>query len=207
MCVSGGRRRWGGWPTGRRPWPTAFELAHDPDLGPGQAARMRLEAGDLAGYRKECEKLLASHADTKSVGTAAATAWTCVLAPEAVADPAPVVKLAETALAGRPDDPAALTTLGAALYRTGQFEPAAQRLEEATAARPGLAPAWFLLALVRERLGKMDEAKTALATGEARMDGSTEARADPPPLSWQQRVEWQALRREAEEALAAKQPR
>ena len=116
-----------------------------------------------------------------------------MLAPEAVADPAPVVKLAETALAGRPDDPAVLTTMGAALYRAGQFEPAAKRLKEAVEARPGMAAAWFLLALAQQRLGQTDEAKTALAKGVARMDGSTEARADPPPLSWRQRVEWQAL--------------
>ena len=58
----------GHWDRAAADLATAFELAHDPDLGPGQAARMRLEAGDLPGYRKECEKLLAITRTRKASG-------------------------------------------------------------------------------------------------------------------------------------------
>ncbi len=194
----------GQWDLATADLATAFELARDPDLGPGQVARWRLGAGDLPGYRHACEKLLTDHGDAKNAGVAAATAWTCVLAPGAVSDYTPVVHLAETALAGRPDDPDIMTTMGAALYRSGQLEPASKQLEAAVQARPGLAAAWFLLALTRQRQEQTDAAKASLEKGVVRMDGSAEVGTNPPPLSWRQRVEWRALRREAEDALGVK---
>jgi tetratricopeptide (TPR) repeat protein len=88
-----------------------------------------------------------------------------VLAPDAVAEFKTPVRLAEAALAGYPGSGKArsdvLKTLGAVLYRTGQFEEAIRRLDESIQIRGdgGDPRAFAFLALAHHRLGHRDEAE------------------------------------------------
>ena len=124
-----------------------------------------LEAGNRAGIRRACEDLLKRFGKTTDPAQANSVAWSCVLAPDAVADHEAPVRLAEAALAGHPERGRqrsdVLKTLGAALYRAGRFEEAIRRLDESIQTRgDGGDPKGFaFLALAHHRLGHRDEAK------------------------------------------------
>src|SRR5262249_9788382 len=57
-------------------------------------ALLRLQLGDRAGYAGACAALVKRFDSTKSAYVANAVAWTCALAPEALADLKPAVGLA-----------------------------------------------------------------------------------------------------------------
>jgi tetratricopeptide (TPR) repeat protein len=92
-------------------------------------------------------------------------ATACVMGAEATADPGAPVRLAEIAVQGADGENKAnaLNTLGAALYRAGQYHEAIRRLEEAVQARGGAEASipddWEFLALTHHRLGHRDEAR------------------------------------------------
>src|SRR5262249_12254247 len=108
-------------------------------------SRARAYQGDAAGYRRACSQLVAA----KQFKEAAAALLTtqvrvCVLAPDALADPQQVVQLAERAFT---QDKTALgrNTLGAALYRAGQWQQAVEVLDQNAGA--GAAFDWLFLAM------------------------------------------------------------
>jgi WD40 repeat protein/predicted Ser/Thr protein kinase len=120
------------------------------------------------GYRDrlawECFDLLERFHQTTDPALANSIAWTCVLAPGAVAGSDAPVRLAEMALkySDDPDQKAViLNTLGAALYRAGRFELAILRLEGAISDRNGEEEPqdWPFLAMAHHRLGHHDEAR------------------------------------------------
>jgi Flp pilus assembly protein TadD len=155
-------------------------------------ALLRLYRADEKGYRQACAALLERWGSAKDPGILNSVAWTCALAPKAVADLSPVVRLAEKAVAGRPNDSGILNTLGAILYRAGRCEEAVKRLKEAIAKSPtkkGTALDWLFLALAQQKLGRTAEAKTCLA----RAGEFLKAKGIP----WDQRLELQVLHREA----------
>jgi Flp pilus assembly protein TadD len=86
-----------------------------------------------------------------------------VLARSAVTDTEAPVRLAEIAVKGFPAEAkdVALNTLGAALYRAGQFEDAIRRLEEGIKLRRGVEEPqdWPVLAMTHHHLGHRDEAR------------------------------------------------
>jgi tetratricopeptide (TPR) repeat protein len=124
-----------------------------------------LEAGNSAGIRRACEDLLKRFGKTNDPAQANSVAWSCVLAPDAVADFKAPVRLAEAALAGHPgrgrERSDVLKTLGAALYRADLFEEAIRRLDESIQIRGdgGDPRAFAFLALAHHRLGHRDEAE------------------------------------------------
>jgi hypothetical protein len=164
-----------------------------------------LEARNTAGVRRACEGLLNRFGNTTDPVQADRVAWYCVLAPDAVADPAALVRLAETAVAGQPERGTAgsdvLKTLGAALYRAGRFAEATRRLDESIQTRgDGGDPRGFaFLALAHHRLGHHDEAKRWLdKLGASRpKEGFDFCRQD---------MEMRILHREAEALIAASRP-
>jgi WD40 repeat protein len=119
--------------------------------------------GNKAGVRRACENLLKRCGSTTDPAQAHLVAWSCVLAPDAVADFKAPVRLAEAALAGYPgkgrERSDVLKTLGAALYRAGQFEEAIRRLDESIQIRGdgGDPRAFAFLALAHHRLGHRDD--------------------------------------------------
>ena len=125
-----------------------------------------LAAGDSNGYQQACGEILYRFAIANQPEQAEDTVWSCVLAPDALTDFAEVLKLAEAVADSRPRDFVALSALGAAQYRAGDFDKAAQQLVEAQAAytpaddvRQPLAANWIFLAMAHERLGHASEAK------------------------------------------------
>jgi WD40 repeat protein/tetratricopeptide (TPR) repeat protein len=141
-----------------------YHKAADLGAGPGELseyAQGRLRAGDTGEYRRACAVLLDAFGRTRDPAAAITIVWTCVLAPDAVPDPARAVELAECALAGAPANPAYFTMLGAALYRAGQFDAAIARLNEANGAPGGAGNQvnWLFLAMAHLRLGHTDEAQ------------------------------------------------
>jgi len=94
--------------------------------------RVRLAVGDSKGYRKACEDLLERFGQTDDPDTAHSVAWTLTVVPNATTDFDRPLRLAEKAVVGAPKNFAHLGTLGAALYRAGQFDVAVERLNKAT---------------------------------------------------------------------------
>jgi Flp pilus assembly protein TadD len=154
-------------------------------------ALLRLHLSDEKGYRQVCAALIkrwGSFADPHTLNT---VAWTCALAPNAVADLRPVVRLAEKAVV--------LTTLGAILYRASRYEEAVMRLKKVITrgrTKKGLAFAWLFLALAQQELGQSAEAKSCLAKAGELMKVTG--------MAWDQRLALQVLHREAEAMVKAK---
>jgi tetratricopeptide (TPR) repeat protein len=161
--------------------------------------RALLEASDVAGARRACEDLLkrSANATTTDLALANNVVWSCVLTPDAVADPGAPVRLAEAALklhlvTGR-EGGDRLRILGAALYRAGQFAEAIRSLGESHQYRgdDGDPRGFAFLALAYHHLGHREEAKRWLGKLVAYRP------KEGPDLSWDD-VEIRILRREAE---------
>jgi tetratricopeptide (TPR) repeat protein len=107
--------------------------------------------------------------------------------------------LAESAVGKLPEDQAALSALGRALYRCKRFEECIKRLNEAMAKTEnseGTAWEWFFLAMAHHRLGHTAEAQKWWAQAD---DWSSENLKDQ---DWSTRAVMRLLREEAKAALA-----
>jgi WD40 repeat protein/serine/threonine protein kinase/tetratricopeptide (TPR) repeat protein len=171
-------------------------------------AMLYLRDGNQGGYRQICADMLERFGE--------AAAWTCSLTRRYGADPARIVRLAETLLAKSSRDHWHVNQLGAALYRAGRFEEAVQRLTEANelTCHPyytNRLHTWFFLAMAHHRLGHADEARRWLDKG---IQGTEEALKSPAarvgkaenangliPPNWNRRLTLQLLRREAEQLI------
>ena len=156
---------------------------------------LMLNQGDRAGLRHACSDLLARYGSTTNPNTANTVAWSCVLAPDVVADRATPVRLAETALAAFPpaQKPIVMNTLGAALYRAGRFSESLHWLNEGIKMRGGqsLPQDWAFLALAHHQLGHRAEALRWL-------DRFKTYRANQNPNAFWDELEIRVLRSEAE---------
>jgi tetratricopeptide (TPR) repeat protein len=181
-----------------------FDLAH-----------AHLAGGDIDGYRRACTRLLRDFGRRNYPHLANAVAWTCILAPEAVADREAVVRWAWVAVKAASKNSqkhAVLNTLGAATYRAGRFEEAIGHLNEAMKALPepgglrsqvdgpargkgssgpaagGNAFDWLFLAMAHHRLGHAVEARQWLDKAVAAIDRATQA--PPDGSSSGSRINW-----------------
>jgi WD40 repeat protein/tetratricopeptide (TPR) repeat protein len=160
----------------------AYALTQEPQRRIALMALLPLAAGDRDGYRRVCRELLNQHGTTDDMSVALWVASACVLTPDAVADWAPVVRLAEKAVTDRPRSAAALTTFGAALLRAGRADEADAQLRSAVAIDGDAPLAALYLALADRKRGQNATAgRPAANTG---------------PLSWQQQEELKVLRAE-----------
>jgi tetratricopeptide (TPR) repeat protein len=175
-------------------------------------AHVRLAMDNHAAYRQACADLLAHLGPEDGPNSAASVAWTCVLAPNAVADREALVRLAEQVFKGAenfPDPHRYLQTLAAASYRAGRFEEAVKHLDAGMAAHGkwGDAADWLLLALAHQRLGHADEARNWLDKAVRWLDASTQDKPADNTLGshidWETWLALRVLRREAEEVLGA----
>jgi WD40 repeat protein len=163
--------------------------------------RSLVAAGDDAGVRHACEELLKKPQDSVYTMQTPNIAWSCALAPDAVADHEAPVRLAESYLATHPEERGerksdGLNGLGAALYRGGRYEEAIHRLNEGIQARGdgGDPRAFAFLAMAHHRLGHRNEAQhwlDNLAAYQPRTGANS---------SWED-VEIHILRREAESLI------
>jgi Flp pilus assembly protein TadD len=170
--------------------------------GWSEAAMLRWRAGDRAGHRKQCEDLLARFGTTKDADQANTVAWLCVRVPGAVPDLSQPLRLIEDAVKQRPKDTNCLGTLGLALYRAGRHDEAARRLEETVRGQGEEVslPDWLALAMAYHKTGRAADARKWLAKAAATMDKGEYLKT----LTWEQRLEAQYLRQEAEETLKKK---
>jgi tetratricopeptide (TPR) repeat protein len=173
-------------------------------------AHVRLGMGDHAAYRQACADLLAHLGPEAGPRSSDHVAWTCVLAPNAVADREPVMRLAEQTLklAGNDSDRHSyLQTLAAATCRASRFEEAVKHLDAGIAAhsKGGNPLDWLLLALAHQRLGHADLEQTWRDKAVRWLDASTQDKpadgAFGSRIDWQTWLALQVLRREAEEEL------
>jgi serine/threonine protein kinase/WD40 repeat protein len=134
-----------------------------------------LGAGKVGDYRKACADMLGRYKDTRECGAAWLTAWTCALGPDAVADWAPVLRLAEKARAGAPANRQSYLAVGAVLYRMGRLEEAISHFRAPVPAdhtQNPSSPAYvsFFLAMAHHRLGNKEEARRWLGRAVAQSD-------------------------------------
>jgi Flp pilus assembly protein TadD len=169
-----------------------------------------LGAGDPGAYGKACTGLLKEYGHTNDPDTGNTVAWTCVLSADASVDWKRCVALAEKAVASQTDRHAYLNTLGAALYRAGDYATAVSRLEEADRAygKGGYAADWLFLAMSHHRLGNARESRQWLNKAVSWIDQEEQKleAGDKPPRSWQRRLELRLLRQEAETLIGGETP-
>jgi tetratricopeptide (TPR) repeat protein len=182
----------------------------------GSCARIRLEAGWLDEYRRDCAEMIERFGRTDKAGEANSVAWACVLAPDALPQWPKAIALAEKAVGDDPRSADYAQTLGAVLYRAGRLPDAIQRLTEADRlvtdpsdpnSRPSPAPTWFFLAMAHHRLGHEDEARKWFDKAAAWTDKALQAdRVAGPRLPWKRRATLKLLRAEAETLLKQRTP-
>jgi WD40 repeat protein/serine/threonine protein kinase/tetratricopeptide (TPR) repeat protein len=163
-------------------------------------ALLRLREGDMDGYRRACVTLMEQNpsAAQDRVHRAYLTAWTCVLSANSGIKGDRLVDLAKKAVEHEPGDADYLCTLGAALFRAGDLKSAARRLNEAQAIH-GLRPCsreWLWLSLVHQRLGSPGQARKWFEKAMSSLHAP-----DAAALPWEQRVQLDLLRREAERLI------
>src|SRR5262249_49502785 len=118
------------WQKAAAAFERATTLKPDYPLAWYNLALAELQRGDRAGYREVCSRMHETFGRSASADAAFWTAWTCVLAPDAIADCTKLVELAARANADGSKKCDVMNILGAALYRAGRFEEAAGRLAE-----------------------------------------------------------------------------
>jgi tetratricopeptide (TPR) repeat protein len=175
-------------------------------------ALAQLRLGDKAGYRATCKALVDLPVQSWDDVMRSRPIWPLCLAPDALDDMSRLVKRAEefvadTSLKNRHFG---LYVLGAALYRAGDYERAAQRLEESIDAYPSR-PAFgcdtinyqlLLLAMTRWNQGREDEARKLLAEAQSAVDKELQFSS----TSWIRRTSLELLRSEAEALIDKEKP-
>jgi WD40 repeat protein/tetratricopeptide (TPR) repeat protein/tRNA A-37 threonylcarbamoyl transferase component Bud32 len=162
-----------------------------------QKAVAQLGAGRPDAYRATCAEMLRRF---RTDGGAARALYACV--PHPGGDPAALAAQAEAARLGAGYE----RILGAVQYRTGRFAEAVGSFREAEAkGSRERAWDWLFLAMAHHRLGDREKARAYLARAADWID-EAERREQPGEGSrlwygWSERVEVQALRREAEDLL------
>jgi tetratricopeptide (TPR) repeat protein len=174
-------------------------------------ALVQAAVGESKQYRASCRTVLDCFEKSDDREILNQVAWACAVAPEAVDDYERVVELTDRAVAGV-DQPMhhLQNTRGAVLYRAGRHEEALRQFEAAVADhwKGGTAWDWFFLAMVNHKLGNRDDAQAWLDKAVDWMDEAPELRlsgADEdqtgPLFDWDQQLELEILRREAEALL------
>jgi tetratricopeptide (TPR) repeat protein len=164
-------------------------------------ALLRLHNGDAAGYRRACAALMERQEKRGDTRTAFLTAWAGSLSGDSGVNGERLVELARRAVTHEPRDADYVCTLGAALFRAGELDAAARRLNEALhlRSRRDSAHEWLWLALVRCRMGLTVEARQWLDKAIPLIE--KQARTADPSTPWVRQLQLALLRREAEQRL------
>jgi uncharacterized protein HemY len=129
------------------------------------------------------------------------------LAPKAVDDFQPCIRLAQRAVEQDPDNPDFHRALGAILYRAGDYDAAINALAEAIRQRgdKGSWQDWLFLAMAHHQLGHSDDAKKWLEKADKLMkeDAATKAKRaeEIGPSFWYHQLELELLHAEAESII------
>jgi tetratricopeptide (TPR) repeat protein len=166
-------------------------------------ALIKLRLGDKAGYQATCQELRDLPIDKLMGLTKSRPIWTPSIGPDALGDMGPQVTRAEDYYANSTevDQHFRLYVLGAAHFRAGQYQQAAQRLEESIAAFPArTSPATdslnyhkLFLAMTHWHLGAADEARRLLVETLPEVDKELKS----PASGWNRRATLELLSAEA----------
>jgi tetratricopeptide (TPR) repeat protein len=152
----------GDWAKASADFAKASELKDAPAYLFRYRALLCLRSGDTDGYRKICTRMLERGLNSGD------TVWTCVLAPNAVADPIEMASRLENSmimdLIKYLKHHHSAMELGAVFYRAGRYDDAAKMLTQASEMNPGpyrsnMICTWFFLAMTHYRLGHPQEAR------------------------------------------------
>ncbi len=164
-----------------------------------------VRAGDRDGYRKACARALEAFGRTEDPGRGADVAICLVTAPGALNDLAPVLRLAQQAVAASPGRSYYQHTLALTYYRLDRFKDALQALDQADTADP----TWsfrvcsdLVRAMAEHKLGHADAARQALAKAARWFDAEVKRKPPSPFGPWTTPYWWnypyfEALRQEA----------
>jgi serine/threonine protein kinase/Flp pilus assembly protein TadD len=188
-------------------------------------ALLRLYVGDADGYRQVCRRMRERFSGTQNPLLATEVIRTCILAPDADADLAPLVDLAQHAMDHSRGSWYGLYLLGVAQYRAGQYEPTVRRLRESLLGHPDCAAralSYPVLAMAHHRLGQTAEARQALDAAAEAIDRWTRDRYQNQeeknwihdlgataswPIDWWDWLECQFYYREARVLIDGSPPR
>jgi WD40 repeat protein len=179
----------------------------DPE-GQYRRALLCLGREDNEGYRKICEQLTAKLGQLSDANAINSAIWTCLLFPDALPDMTPLVRAGEQLLASGQRSSAMLNTLGITYYRAGEYDAAIEHLEAAVKAERGEGTPWdwLFLAMAHHRLGHGDDARKWHEQAIGWIDRETNEKTQRTAgvrLGWEQRLELELLRHEAEGTLVA----
>jgi tetratricopeptide (TPR) repeat protein len=163
-------------------------------------AQLLLAAGDVEGYRRQCEWMLQQFENSASPLEACNLAWACTLAPDVAPDAERLVRIAELGRDPSPAERYRIGVLGGALYRAGRFDEAIKRLGEISDVRNPVSD--LVLAMAHHGKGDTDKARELLEKAQTWYDAATrEALTAPtydlPHWHWNEFVDFQILYREA----------
>ena len=175
-----------------------------------ELALAHLANGDTDSYKRACVTMVEHFGQTEDFITAQFVAWSCALAPDAVAAFSVPIALAQQAAEVNSKVPFCQKTLGAILYRAGRCEEAIERLTEArrleepgSTSRSSPAYTWFFLAMAHQRLGDSKEAKQWLGKAAALTDEvlAEHESSTGVKLVWNRRLTLELLRQEVQTLL------
>jgi WD40 repeat protein/tetratricopeptide (TPR) repeat protein/tRNA A-37 threonylcarbamoyl transferase component Bud32 len=207
-------RAWlGRWAEGDRDFATVVERS-------GQTnswfyhALLRIDLGDIDGYRDTCERMLDRWADNADLTTAHRLARACILGPDAVRDLARLVRVADRVVALDPESKQWRVLRGGAHYRAGRYHEARAYLEAAIKPMPDSlsTKAWgnLYLAMTLACLGQEVEARRCLVRAGSWIDREIPERHDGtarnPALNWDEQLIFPLLRREASAQIEERRP-
>jgi WD40 repeat protein len=180
-------------------------------------AYLRLQVGDVQGYRQLCARMLERFRQGGNPNEIAMLAHTCVLGPHALEDEAQVLELAWQRLKLNPPPSNhqfwSEHVMALAYYRAGQYDEAIAYLGQWLEANPHWGPNvlnWLVLALAHAELGHDAEAQKWRDQADdyirktSRQQGEKKGRFTPPGWRWQDWLGVQLLRAESEASLKGK---
>jgi tetratricopeptide (TPR) repeat protein len=199
--------RLGRWDEAVAPMDKAVELTRNDHWRLYLAAGLHLHTGDLAGYRRICLELLERFGDTQDLQCVVATAITCLLLPDTVADRDRVLKLADRPVTKDANNRWFQLCKALAEYRVARDAESIQWLERfapnAAAGWPSEVSAFAVLALAQHHQGRHEDALAALDQAEKLIAAKLPDPAAGRPFAWDW-INWlhgQTLLREAEKTI------
>jgi WD40 repeat protein/tetratricopeptide (TPR) repeat protein len=168
-----------------------------------------LQQGDRDGYRRICTDMLGRWGQTENPDVVFHMLRCAVLVPDVVSDTAVLVRLADSAQKSRIMRHHVLKVRGAALYRAGRFEEAAEELRRAIREEGKGGDGWeqLFLAMALHQLKQDSEAhqwlNKAIPQREAEQ-GNAKSELTGTELDWTQRLDVAVLQLEAQALLTEK---
>lgn len=162
--------------------------------------------GDHGAFQKLCNELYTMFGNAQSPGMVSNVLYILTLSPEL---PCPVDRWLEMGELAKGSFAGNQRILGAVRFRAGEYAGALKAFDQAQPAYTRRAWDWYFVAMTYERLGKHTEAVNALRRAEDWYNDAERTRRDtkatgPRWFSWEERVEVQYLRTQAEQLVQPK---